>query len=1094
MNRVSFIWFFIALQIIYSCSNDEKGEENNLKENFLFERLDSQDTGIDFENILTETDSMNILNYLYYYNGGGVAIGDINNDGLQDVFFTANQEANRLYLNKGNFKFEDITKKAGVSGKSDWNTGVVMADVNADGYLDIYVLAVSGIRGLNGKNELFINNSDGTFTEAAAEYGIALENYGTSAAFFDYDNDGDLDLYVLNHAVHTDDSFGPAEVRSRRTENSGDKLFEFKGGEFHDVSEKAGIYGGPNAYGLGIATADFNNDGFTDIYISNDFHEDDYLYLNNGDGTFKETLKEKMTQVSRFSMGSDVADINHDGYPDLLSLDMLPEDETALKSSVGDEESKILKLRMRYGYHRQFSRNMLQLNNRGENFQEIALLSGVGATDWSWSALFADYDMDGEKDLFISNGIEKRPNDLDYIKYISNNQILQNNKNSEFINYEALKIMPGGRVPNYFFKGEESLGFKDVSADWVKPLNSSSNGSAYGDLDNDGDIDLVTNDLNAKAGIYKNSGIAGNNYLKIRFRYSKKNKYGIGTKVYSYKNGILQYDQLFTAKGFQSSSEPIIHFGYGGNKNIDSLIVVWPDLKAEKYFNLKTNQTLTLSPGKKATSENIDPLPTESGTLFSRKDSIAGFNYIHRENSYDEFDRQKLIPYRVSDKTPSAAVGDINNDGLQDIFIGDSRGSSAKVFIQKNKKLEKAELPFLEETRIMEITDVEIADFNGDGINDIFYVTGGSEFNGKVKVLRDACWIFDNGNWKSLPLPEYYSNASVLRSADFDNDGDLDVFIGGYTVAGDFGNIPDSFLLENLGNKFRLVSSPGLENPGMITDAVWEDIDKDGYPELFLVGEWMSPKIFKNTKGVLQEITSENLRGLKGLWQSIAPFDIDKDGDQDFLLGNWGLNSKYKASEEFPLRMYYGDIDENGSTETIMAHEKEGSYYTYAGLDELASQMNYLRKKFPDYSNFAGKDIEEIFGSKIKDEMLLMEVSTLESGYLKNENGKFRFIPFNKNLQFAPINTILVTDKIDGNEKVALLAGNYFGVSPYHGAFGAFSGAIVFSEDDIRDGLRTGLNLTGKAITDLKVIEIAGEKLILGLANDEKVEIYKVLE
>ncbi|GAA4321918.1 VCBS repeat-containing protein [Pontixanthobacter gangjinensis] len=1091
MNRISFLYFITAFQVLVSCSSDSKKDDERV-ENYLFERLETESTGIDFENNLTETDSMNILNYLYYYNGGGVAIGDINNDELPDIFFTSNQESNRLYLNQGDFRFEDITEKAGVAGKSDWNTGVVMADVNADGYLDIYVLAVSGIRGLHGRNELYINNTDGTFREAASEYGIALENYGTSAAFFDFDNDGDLDLYVLNHAVHTDDSFGPVEIRDRRTEASGDKLFEFRDGKFHNISEKAGIYGGPNAYGLGLATADFNNDGFTDIYVSNDFHEDDYLYINNGNGTFNETLKDKMSQVSRFSMGNDVADINHDGYPDLLSLDMLPEDETALKSSVGDEEAKILNLRMKYGYHRQFSRNMLQLNNFGENFQEIALLSGIGATDWSWSALFADYDMDGEKDIFISNGIEKRPNDLDYIKYVSNNQILKNKQNSEFIDYEALKIMPDGRVPNYFFKGTKDLAFKDVSGEWIAPLNTSSNGSAYADLDNDGDLDLVTNDLNAKAGIYENLGRSGNTYLKLELNYSKENKYGIGTKVYSYHQDTLQYDQLFTSKGFQSSSEPIIHFGYGQNEQIDSLIVVWPDRSVDKYFDLKTNQSLSFSPTKNTRPDELIGATKINRNILEKKDSIPGFNYTHKENSYDDFDRQKLIPYRVSDKTPSAAIGDIDNDGKDDIFIGNSRGSTARIFIQANNELNEAQFPFLKDTRTLEITDVEIADFNGDGKNDIFYVTGGSEFDGQVEVLKDACWISDGDGWKKMKLPEFFSNASVIRSADIDNDGDLDIFIGGYSVAGDFGKIPESFLLENKGQEFELVQNTQLRNPGMITDALWLDLDHDEYPELLLVGEWMSPRIFKNTKGVLDEDDTQEFKDLEGLWQSMAPFDIDHDGDFDILLGNWGLNSKFKASASSPLKMFYGDIDGNGSTETILTHEKEGKYYTYAGLDELASQMNYLKKKFPDYSKFAGKDVQEIFGDGL-DQMSVLEVNTLASGYLKNEDGKFRFIPFNKNLQFAPINAILVTDKVDG-EEVALLSGNYFGVSPFHGAYAAFSGAMIFSENDIRLGPEIGLDLSGKAIREMELIELGNQSFLIGLANNDKAELYKVLK
>lgn len=1091
MSKIRNAYSLFIIILLLSCGRDSTTPREE-KEPVLFESLSPSFSGIDFENNLKETDTVNILDYLYFYNGGGVAIGDINNDGLQDIFFTSNQKPNQLYLNKGELKFENITDEAGVGGNSNWNTGVTMADVNADGYLDIYIVAVSGVQGLKGKNELFINNGDGSFTEMALEYGVDLENFGTTAAFFDYDNDGDLDLFVLNHAVHTEDSFGPAEIRNRRSNSSGDKLFRFNGEKFEDVSGEAGIFGGPNGYGLGLATADFNNDGFTDIYVSNDFHEDDYLYINNGDGTFSDKAQEQLDQVSRFSMGSDVADINHDGFPDILTLDMLPQDELVLKSSMGDEDINVLNLRKKFGYNKQFSRNMLQLNRNGQGFQEIALLSGVAATDWSWSALFGDYDQDGETDLFITNGIIKRPNDLDYIKYLSNNQIRESSKELGVIDRAAIRMMPEGKVPNYFFKGSNGIQFEDVSGEWGEKDNTFSNGSAYGDLDNDGDLDLIVNNLNGPATLYRNTAAAGeeNNFLKIKFDREGQNRRGIGTKVYSWHNGNLQYAQLFTSKGFQSSSEDLIHFGYGGTEKIDSLLVVWPDQKAEKKYDIPTNQTLVISPSATLNRSSIDLSSEEK--LFQKVEGIPGLDYTHKENAYNDFDRQKLIPYRISDAGPAVAVGDLNKDGKEDVFIGNARGVQAEVFLQTDTGFRSAELPFLEDTRTSEITGVIIEDLNGDGINDLFYVTGGGEFSGETSVLMDAFWSYNGETWIKERLPEFYSSAGVIRAADYDNDGDVDIFIGGYAVAGDFGKIPESFLLENRDGGFHLTSHPELQYPGMITDAAWEDSDGDGFPDLILVGEWMSPKIFRNDAGRLKEDTPASIKELAGLWRSIALFDLDGDGEKEYLLGNWGLNSKLKASRDFPLRMYYGDIDGNGQTETILAREVEEEYYPLAGLDELVSQMNFLRKDFPDYKGFAGKNIEEIFGAGKLRKMEKREVKTLTSGYLKKEKDAYKFVPFEENLQFAPINTILVESINSTSKKMAILGGNYFGVIPYHGGFGAFSGGVIVSGNEILSGTEAGLDFTGRAVMDLEMINSAENKYLLVFSNDKPLEVYKI--
>ncbi|MDZ4330337.1 MAG: CRTAC1 family protein, partial [Flavobacterium sp.] len=628
------------------------------KEGQLFEKLSSEESNITFNNQLLESKNISILDYLYYYNGGGVSLGDINNDGLVDIYFTSNQGKNKLYLNKGKNKFEDISVKAGVESQSDWNAGTVMADVNGDGYLDIYVCAVVGINGFEGQNELFINNKDNTFTESAAEYGLDLDNYSSSAAFFDYDLDGDLDMYLLNHAVHSELSFGNAAIRTKRSYECGDKLFRNDNGKFVDVSEQAGIFGGANGYGLGLAVSDFNLDGYPDIYVGNDFHEDDYYYINNGDGTFTESLKQYFGHTSRFSMGVDVADVNHDGFPDILSLDMLPEDEKVLKSSLGDDNTQMIKMRTeKLGYHYQYSRNTLQLNQAGGHFTETALLSGVAATDWSWSTLFGDYDQDGEQDIFVSNGIPKRPNDLDYVKYYSNDQIKNKISTTKLLDKEALKRMPKGNVTNYVFQGAADLQFKNRSSDWIENDSIISNGSGYADIDNDGDLDVITNNTNAIASLYINKTDTKSNYLKLKLRFTGKNTFGIGAKVISYSKGKKQFKELQTTRGFQSSSEPIIHFGYGKTAKVDSLVVIWPDKTYQTVKNVKTCQTLTIKANQSRKAFDYKKLHPGVLPIFKKLETGLGIDFIHQENDFIDILSQKLIPYQRSDRGAATAVG-----------------------------------------------------------------------------------------------------------------------------------------------------------------------------------------------------------------------------------------------------------------------------------------------------------------------------------------------------------------------------------------------------------------------------------------------------
>ncbi len=1058
----------------------------------LFSNPPSKDSGIVFRNDLTESNDLNILDYLYFYNGGGVAIGDINGDDLPDIYFSGNQVKNKLYLNKGNLNFEDITEKAGVGGNSTWNTGAVMGDVNGDGLLDIYVCAVVGINGFNGYNELFINNGDQTFTESAAEYGLDFDTYSSNAAFLDYDLDGDLDLYILNHAVHTQESFGKADLRNNRDFQTGDKLMRNDGDSFVDVSEEAGIYGGINGYGLGVAVSDFNQDGYPDIYVGNDFHEDDYYYLNNGDGTFTESLKTYFGHTTRFSMGNDVADLNHDGWPDILSLDMLPEDETVLKSSEGDDDFQIQKMRInQYGYHYQFTRNMLQVNRPGYGFEETALMSGIAATDWSWSALFADFNMDGEQDVFISNGIPKRPNDLDFINFASDDQIKKKLNNTKLVDQQALNMMPSGAIHNYVFQGTDSLYFIDRSLDWIAKDTLVSGATAIGDLDNDGDLDLVTNNINSPATLYINQTNSDANFLKIRLHYPGKNPFGIGTKIVSYHKGILQFKEMYTVRGFQASSEPVIHFGYGAQPEVDSLRILWPDNTTQVLKNVAVNQTLVIKP-----QDNLPftyPRAENNKTkLFERIEDNLGILFEHQEDPYVDFNRQKLIPYEVSDRGPALAVGDINGDGEEDLFFGSSKFQPSTFYVQTSDGFKVSSFPEVTNDSITEDVVSVLADFNGDGKNDLFIGTAGADFFNQMPPLLDAYFVRSDSSFIKNELPATFQNAAVLAPADFDMDGDIDLFVGNQMITNDFGKIPESYILRNSNGTFERIENKDLASIGMLTDAIWDDYNRDGAPDLIVVGEWMSPVFFKNENGIL---VKENLLEdkINGLWESIVAFDIDKDGDTDYLLGNWGLNTKFKASADAPMKMYYSDFDKNGSTETILTTEKNGEYYPIEGLKGLADQMVSLRKKFTAYKDFAGKPIEEILDKNQLEEATKFEISELRSGYLKNDLGKFRFVPFKRELQVAPIMEFLAYDfDGDGAEEV-LAAGNYFGVKPYHGRLGAFAGAMIKGENNVILGNHLGLDFAQRSIRHLNILTINNQPYLLATFNNEKVQLYQLI-
>ena len=1058
------------------------------KESALFITPDPETTGLKFQNSLTPNDSLNILDYLYYYNGGGVAMGDLNNDGLPDLYFTANQGPNALYLNKGQMRFEDITASAGVLGKSDWQTGCIIFDANADGLQDIYISAVVGINGFKGHNELYINNGDLTFTESAKDYGLAFEDFGTMSALLDYDQDGDLDLYLLNHAVHTQESFGRVDLRYNRHPKTGDRLLRNDGNVFTDVSQQAGILGGINAYGLGISIADFDKDGWPDIYVGNDFHEDDYYYHNNQDGTFTEQLRSSFSHISRFSMGNDVADINNDGWPDLISLDMLPQSESLLKTSEGDDAVQTLKLRTQgYGYHYQYSRNMLFINQKGKNFTETALYSGVAATDWSWSALFGDYDLDGHLDLFISNGISRRPNNLDYIKFISSQEIHKQINDSRLVDQSAIEMMPSGAAVNFFYRGQKGIKFEDVSGPWGSTQLSLSGASVVGDLDRDGDLDLVVNNTGSPVGLYVNQSIAHdqdseheglqNSGLSLSLSYTQNNPNAIGAKAYLYSQEGLQYREVYPVRGFQSCSEPLLHFALPVNQSIKGLKIIWPNGQQQWVDSGLKPGYHTLNYSEHLLDHETSPEKNQRPDfVFVPEPEKLGINFTHKEDDFSDFNDQKLIPYKVSDHGPAYLSFDFNNDGRKDILISGGKNQSTQLYLAKKDGFEKANNTGMSLDSLQEFVDATI--YQANGKLQLVLAAGGNSVRPSASVFENKVWPLDQLNQSGIPLAGDLANTHVVR-------GHKDLlFVGNFCAPQDFGKAVPSYIFRN--NK-KIME---LENLGMITDAIWMDFNGDARIDLLVTGHWMSPRLFVQTPEGFVENT-EVFPKLNGLWQCVVAQDIDNDGDLDLLMGNWGLNSKLQASKEHPMKLWHNDFDQNGASETILTTSRQGEDYPLLGLDDLAAQMVILRKQYTQYSAFANQPITKIRGLDLAQSRVLT-VAELGSGYFENQDGTFQFVRFAPELQLSPINTFLVADFDQDQNNEVLVGGNYFGVIPFQGRFDSFSGAVIDHHGTIHSTAQYGLDLWNKSVRHFDLISLNNQNYLIVIFNNETTEIYRI--
>ena len=1021
----------------------------------LFELLAPRATGIRFENTLPEAPDFNILDYLYYYNGGGVAVGDIDGDGLQDLYFSANLGPNRLYRNLGGFRFEDITDRAGVAGPGGWKTGVTMADVNGDGHVDIHV---SGVRYLSqdGRNVLYINTGDGRFRDETEAYGLAQSGYGTQALFFDHDSDGDLDAYLLNHATHTERGIGmPAGSIDR--DAAADRLMRNDGNRFRDVSVQAGLVRGLDGFGLGVVASDLNEDGCPDLYVANDFQENDLLYVNRCDGTFDERITRATGHTSRFSMGVDAADIDNDGRVDVFVGDMLPEREEVLKTSASSESFNLFNLRLRAGYHPQYARNTLQLNRGDLRFSDIGYLAGVHATDWTWAPLFADFDNDGSKDLFVANGIYRRPNDLDYINYAGNEAAdLAIRTGDVRMRQEIMRRMPQVPLPNHMFRNRGDLTFADVGAEWGLTQTGFSTGAAYADLDNDGALDLIVNDVNGPARIYRNRGAErhGNAWLSVHLEGAAPNTAAIGAKVFVFAGGITQLVEQMPTRGFQSSVDPRLHVGLGRAARADSVVVIWPDRRSQVVRDVSLNRALVLSQREATgqwTPRGAGPHPTP---LLAPVASRASIPFRHIENAFLDTDREPLMPHLLSAEGPALAVADVNGDGLDDVFVGGAKWQASRLFIQsadgrfagRNDELFAAD-------SIDEDVDAAFFDADGDGDFDLYVVTAGNEFWAPAPQLRDRLYLnAGDGIFSKAPgtaLPPIAENGGCVAPGDFDRDGDTDLFVGSRVVSRSYGVTPPSHLLRNDGRgRFTDATAdvaPGLAHVGMVSDCAWLSRGRGAPPELVVVGEWMAVRVFgMDGMRLVDRTEAAGLSGTEGWWNSVSTADLNGDGIEDLVLGNLGLNAYLKASPERPVRMHVHDFGNTGVQKQILEFYKGDRSYPLAGRDDIVRLIPSLRSRYPQYASFGASTVEEILpAAELRAATTFTARTFASSVALRAKDGRFSLHSLPIEAQFAPVYASLARDFDGDGHTDILLGGNQHGVPPMLGRYDASHGLLL---------------------------------------------------
>ena len=1086
--RIFHCFLILLFFILYSCNNDTSK---------LFTRLDKSATGVDFNNTLFEDGPLNVSNYIYFYNGGGVAVGDINNDGLQDILFTGNMVRNRLFLNKGNLKFEDITRQSGVDQMQGWCTGATMVDINNDGKLDIYICRSADINPERRKNLLFINNGDLTFKESAAQYGLADNGYSTQAGFFDYDKDGDLDCFIINHSLqkYTAGVQDNPELRNERNPDFATKLYRNDNNHFSNVSDSAGITSNVLTFGLGLAISDVNNDGWQDVYVSNDFNEPDYLFINNKNGTFTESLAKCMDEISLYSMGSDIADYNNDGYTDLITLDMMPEDNRTQKMHSGAENFDKFQLLFDKGFYYQYSRNMLQKNNGDGTFSEVAQLAGVSNTDWSWTALFADYDNDGNKDLFVSNGYVKDYTDMDFLRYSVDRVIRNMNHDSVDGIPEYIQKMPSNVIPNYIYRNNGDGTFSKKTNDWgfEKPVVSA--GAAYADLDNDGDLDLVINNSNDYADIYRNNNESGkaNNYLKINLQGSVKNTKGIGSKIKVFCKDTTYYQEQSPVRGFQTSVDPILNFGIGRNTVIDSVIIIWPDDNMQKLVNVNANTTLVAkqADAKEKWNYALSVVPKK----FFSTDTLAMVN--HTENGFNDFTSQLLLINYLSRQGPSTEETDLNKDGLSDLFVGGAKGFPSKILIQQpNGSFAESVQPALVADAGSEDVAAAFFDADKDGDADLYVGSGGYEFDKADPLLQDRLYMNDGkGKFTKAitALPQMLTSTGCVKATDIDADGDIDLFVGGRLVPGEYPTTPCSYVLLNDGkgnfsDATNAINS-ALKTIGMVTDAVWIDVNADKKPDLIIAGEWMPVKVFINENGKLKDASGDYIKfESSGWWNRIYAEDMDGDGDKDLVLGNIGLNTQFKASPAEPLSIYYKDFDNNGSIDPVFCYYIEGVSYPAASRDDLADQLPFIKKKFLEYKGYSTATINDIFTKEQLQDAKILKAGLTASIYLENQGAKgFAMHQLPAQAQYAPVHGIVATDVNKDNKKDLLLLGNNTWTRIKFGRYSANHGVLLTGDGKGNFTYvaqpQSGLNIRGNVRSVSAINTKNGAAYIAGVNN-----------